>query len=374
MHRHQGQTPLDRIIREKIYQEGPISLSDYMSLCLGHPQFGYYISRDPLGVGGDFTTAPEISQIFGELIGAWLINAWQQMGAPSNFILLEFGPGRATLMADILRVAEKVPDFLEAMQLCLMETSSVLQKIQKNTLQKYASDINIKWIKTFKELSNEGPILCVGNEFLDALPVDQYTLTEAGWAKKYIKINKNGSFCFCDCYKKDHEKNVKNGHTKSLFDYMLGDVIEISDELNNFLNDLTIRLQKQGGAGLFIDYGTLHSEPGDTVQAIHDHQYSSIFASPGLNDITWHIRFGEIKNYALSKNLTVFGPVSQGSFLKALGIELRGSNLKQNASEAHRVAINKAINRLVAPDQMGNLFKVIAMTSHGTIDLEGFSS
>ncbi len=371
-----NETPLCKIIRDIIKAEGPMPLSTYMGLCLGHPEYGYYMTRDPFGKKGDFTTAPEISQMFGEMIGAWVVDTWHKMGAPAQFILFEMGPGRGTLMADILRVGHKVDGFEGAAQIHLMEMSPVLRKAQFKALSEYEPT----WHMTLESIASHDPslpIIAIGNEFLDALPVDQYTLTDTGWTQKSITIDKNGSFRIYDRAVINSVFFEKNSLQNTLFKPRLGDVVEVSHEQKRFMNDLIDIVLNQGGICLLIDYGFSNNGCGDTLQALKNHVYCDILETPGECDITYHVNFGNLAEQMMSKNMMVHGPVSQSTFLKTLGIEIRAEALRHSASEMNRPDIAQdvdvALVRLIDKDQMGDLFKVIAFSSDSTIQLAGFT-
>lgn len=371
-----SETPLTQIIRNKIKADGPMPLSTYMGLCLGHPEHGYYMTRDPFGKAGDFTTAPEISQMFGEMIGAWVVDTWQKIGAPEKFVLLEMGPGRGTLMEDILRVAWNVDGFRDAVQVHLMEMSPVLRKAQEKALIDYKPTWHMT-LESVASLEPSVPVIAIGNEFLDALPVDQYTLTDTGWAQKHINFNINGSFRIHDYPLVDSKAFEQNDLPNTLFKHSLGDVVEVSHEQKKIMSDLIDIIINQGGGCLLIDYGFSNNGCGDTLQAVKDHAYCDVLEMPGECDITYHINFSNLTEQIMAKNLMVHGPVSQSTFLKTLGIEMRAEALKQSASNMNRPdmsqSIEAALTRLIDKDQMGDLFKVIAFSSDSAIQLAGFS-
>lgn len=360
-------TPLAEIIRAEIAAHGDMPLSRYMELCLSHPVHGYYRARDPLGAAGDFTTAPEISQMFGELIGAWLVAAWQAMGAPRRFILLEAGPGRGTLMSDALRVAQKVSGFMASASVHLLETSPVLRQKQAVSLSAYLP----VWHDDLTTVPDDAPILFVGNEFLDALPVDQLKYTKSGWVQVCIGMSDNPAEPF-RYTAQNASQNLCDLIPRRVIPYRVGDIVEVSSILNQFLNDLYLRLKKQTGSALLIDYGYRHSDTGDSVQAVHKHQPVSIFFEPGEADLTVHVNFENVQNRALSAGLTAHGITTQGEFLRRMGIEYRAQALKQKASDAQARDIDSALHRLTAPEQMGDLFKVLAVSSDPSMILPGF--
>lgn len=364
-------TPLAKIIRQKIRENGAMPLSEYISLCLGHPEYGYYMSRDPFGKDGDFITAPEVSQMFGEVIGAWLIDTWQKMGSPKDVTLLEFGGGRGTLMSDVLRVAKNVPEFITAVHVQMIETSPVLRGLQEKSLEVHDLKNAPKWGSSIESVVSKFPVIAIGNEFLDALPVDQLTFTDAGWSKKFIELEKDDTFRIRQKLEYRGRHELENAIPNTLFKPKLGDIVEVSLEQRRFNNDLMKIVLNQGGIIIWIDYG-FKNGVGDTVQAVKKHSFSDIFDAPGENDITYHVNFADLAEQAMSKNLTVHGPVSQGEYLSRLGIKQRAEKLKQHATNVQRSDIDAALNRLVGKDQMGDLFKVISFSSDPNIDLAGF--
>lgn len=352
------------IVARRIAQEGPMSVGEYMALCLGHPSHGYYVTRDPFGVSGDFTTAPEISQMFGEMIGAWLAEAWRMLGSPSPFALIECGPGRGTLMQDALRATKGVPGFHDALRLHLMDISPVLKKAQGERL----ADFRPVWISSLDEVPGGMPVLLIGNEFLDALPIRQIRFAEGGWRERVVALNDDGTFCFgdgpCDQTLLDHVP-PQILHEES------GDVFEVSPVINHYIWQLSILLKKQKGAALFIDYGHAKSATGETLQAVRSHRFENVLEHPGECDLTAHVDFDNAARQA--KKAGVFsGPiVSQCDFLRTLGIEMRAAILKKNATEQQAREIDAALHRLLDKKQMGQLFKVMALC-HDNIRLAGF--
>ena len=364
------ETPLSAIIRQQIQQNGPMNLADYMTLCLAHPKYGYYMNQDPFGVEGDFITAPEIYQIFGELMGVWLADTWQQMGQPDPFILLECGAGRGTLMQDALRATKKVAGFHAAAQLVLLETSPFLIKEQAKRLGAY----DPQWISVLSELPQEYPVLVIGNEFLDALSVRQLKRSDTGWEEVCIGLNENDTICFCECKAPDW---VIEHIPPLLITSKQGDIVEVSMQQYNFIDDLLTILLNQGGSSLFVDYGFSHSVSGDTLQAVAKHQFCSILDNPGEVDITAHVNFSELSRWAMEKGLVVHDAISQSTFLRGLGAELRAEKLTAHASVQQAQEIKKALQRLIGEDtkggEMGSLFKVIAFSSDPTLNLAGFA-
>lgn len=346
------------IIRDEIRAHGPMSLADYMGLCLSHPEHGYYMTRDPLGAGGDFTTAPEVSQMFGEMIGAWLADIWMQMGSPPAFTLLECGPGRGTLMADIMRATKCVPGFHSAARIYLMEISPVLRAAQARALAAY----DPVWVTDMEEVPTEIPLLVVANEFLDALPVQQFSRTSEGFFERVIVIDDNNSLRLA----------WKKADSPPLFPLDEEGVFEASPILNQYMKSLCFSLKKQSGAVLLVDYGHVETACGETVQAMRFHRFENILTSPGECDLTAHVDFAHVGRIAASERLSVHGPVTQGAFLKALGIEARATMLGQGADVTQRDSLMVDLHRLIDTSQMGTLFKVIALCDDPRIIPAGF--
>lgn len=360
-----GSSPLTDIIKDRIRVQGFMDMGEYMALCLGHPQHGYYMTRDPFGRNGDFITAPEVSQMFGEMIGMWLADLWIKMGRPSEFILLEMGPGRGTLMEDILRTTKSLPGFHAAMKLHLMEMSPVLKAAQKQKLGIY----DPVWIDDLAALNSAIPVLVVANEFLDALPVRQLVRRGGAWWERVVAIDENDTFR--DAIKQMPGEliplmpdDILSGHEDGVF--------EASPVLNHIIKSVDILLKKQGGVALFLDYGHAHSAMGDTLQAMKDHAYTSIFDTPGSCDLTTHVDFENIARTAQSDDIIVHGPTTQGAFLKELGIEVRAERLLAGANAAQAEDLRSGMHRLIDTDQMGSLFKVIALTSDPNMEIAGF--
>ncbi len=338
-----------------------MDLGEYMALCLSHPQHGYYMTRDPFGVGGDFTTAPEISQLFGEMIGVWLADVWAQMGKPSEFILLECGPGRGTLMADILRATKKVSGFHEAAKVHLMEISPVLIESQRANLAGY----DTRWISDLTQLDSTSPVLVVANEFLDALPVRQLERKGADVFERVVSLLPDESLGIT--------LKPIDGSIAPYIRSVRGDgIIEISPVLNQFVRSVANLLKKQKGAALFIDYGHVKTGMGDTIQAVKSHRFESIFDTPGHADLTAHVDFENVQNIARAEGVATHGAVSQGGFLRSLGIEVRAQMLKLGLNEEKAEQLESGLNRLIDTEQMGMLFKVLALCDDPKITPAGF--
>ncbi|MGZ9096790.1 MAG: class I SAM-dependent methyltransferase [Micavibrio sp.] len=330
--------PCEARLKDMIVEGGPMDVGTFMNLAIGH----YYATRDPFGVKGDFTTAPEISQMFGEMIGAFLADAWIKMGSPSPVLLVEAGPGRGTLMADIMRATKNVPGFHGAAQIHLIEMSPVLMARQKDTLKDY----NVQWSENLDSLPDHCPVLFVANEFLDALPVRQFQFQDGAWFERLIGFE-GERFVFGLA---PLPYPLPGGEA--------GDVFEIGPLREDFVKQLAERIKAQSGVALLIDYGHDRHGPGDTLQAVKDHQYVDVLSHIGEADLTSHVDFESLA--AAAKDVAVYGPVGQGDFLKGLGIELRAARLNQPA-ELERLTV-----------QMGQLFRVMALCHDKKIQLAGF--
>lgn len=351
-------TPLEQIIRRRIAQSGPISVGDYMDMCLSHPQYGYYITRDPFGSAGDFTTAPEISQMFGELIGLWLAQVWSDQGSPSPFALVELGPGRGTLMADVLRATRSVPGFRSAGRIWLVETSPVLRARQAETLRPWGAPI---WTDSTAALP-DSPTFLIANEFFDALPIRQFVRSETGWREKMISVT---------------DGHLRWGLAPDLdmpdFDRLWpsttpGELVETSIATKAVAASLGGLIARNGGSALAIDYGAWHGT-GDTLQAVRSHKVVEPLTEPGNADLTAHVNFSQIAEAA--EPLKAWPLRSQGQFLTDLGIARRAAALSKIADNPNTIA--EAFHRLTGPSEMGTLFKVLCMTPADAPTPPGFS-
>ncbi|MFC3695008.1 class I SAM-dependent methyltransferase [Chenggangzhangella methanolivorans] len=343
-------TPLGREIAETIAAEGPMPVDRYMALCLSHPAYGYYATRDPFGRGGDFVTAPEISQMFGELIGLWAAEVWRQMGAPGRFALIELGPGRGTLMADMLRAAKAAPGFLEAAEIVLVETSPALREVQAKAL----SGRTTRWVQTVDDALGQTalPAIVVSNEFFDALPIRQFVRTGAGWRERLVGLNGEGRLAF--------------GLSPAPADLPLpdapeGSVREICPQALDVMTAVAIHLARHGGSMLAIDYGYAAGF-GDTLQAMKAHAFADPFATPGEADLTAHVDFGALAAAARAAGAAPMRLIDQSDLMERLGLGLRAEALSR-ASPTGREQIFAAARRLTdrSPRGMGALFKAFAV-------------
>jgi len=336
---------------QRIQREGPISVADYMQAVAS----AYYARGDVFGTDGDFITAPEISQTFGELIGLWCAVAWRNMGSPAAFQLVECGPGRGTLMKDLLRAATRVPGFGAAARLHLVEQSPALRAKQRATLDGH----DVTWHDTLESVP-PGAMILVGNEFLDALPIRQFEMTAHGWLERFVAADQAGQLSF----------TLQPGAPASAPPAKAGDIFETSPAIAAFIGEVAARLRRDGGAALFIDYGHATSAVGDTLQAVKRHKPCGVFDTPGEADLTAHVDFAAVR--AAAKDVKVWGPIAQGTWLARLGIKIRGLQLAKGKDAAAVQAIESGIRRLTAPDAMGALFKVMALTHPSLAMPEGF--
>ena len=346
-------TPLGKKLKRLIEANGPMSIADYMAHCLSDPEHGYYTTRDPFGAHGDFITAPEVSQMFGEIVGAWLIETWRLLKSPSPVNLVELGPGRGTLMADIIRVAAKAPDFSEAIKVHLVEISPALKSRQAETLAGAGREIS--WHASFSD-APKGPLLLIANEFFDALPIRQYVSSEGAWRECVVGLDADRKLMFGIGAGTTSVDGVVAQRTVE------GSVIEVCPAAGALMTEIARRIVDHGGAALIMDYGYNAPPIGDTLQAVRAHQYADPLDTPGEADLTAHVDFSALAKSARTAGASVHGPTNQGDFLVSLGLLERAGRLGRNADETARETLRLAVERLAGPDQMGTLFKTMAIT------------
>lgn len=335
-------TPLGRRLAAEIAEHGPIGVDRYMAECVA----AYYAGRDPFGRGGDFTTAPEISQMFGEIIGLWMADLWDRAGRPARVNLVELGPGRGTLMADLLRAARALPAFAEAIRVHFVETSPALRAAQAERVPGAA------WHDDLAEVPQGAPLLIVANEFFDALPIRQEVRVDSEWRERCIGISAD-AFVFTP----------------------EGDAIrETAPARAAYAGALAARIAADGGAALLIDYGYEGPAEGDSLQALTAHAAADPLAAPGEHDLTAHVDFTALAEAARAAGVQVSPLALQGPFLLALGIEARAERLSRGLDPEARHAIAGAMRRLTLPQAMGSLFKVLAFTHKGWPEPAGFGA
>jgi SAM-dependent MidA family methyltransferase len=353
-------TPLADKISALIGMHGPISVTDYFALCLADPEHGYYKTRDPFGRGGDFITAPEVSQLFGEMLGVFLIEAWQKHLRPHrNLRIAEIGPGRGTMMADILRTVRRIaPDLYDAASVHLVETSPSLRAVQQATLAAHGD--KIMWHDGFDELP-PGFLLLVANEFFDAVPIRQFVKTASGFRERLVGLDADGALAFVTGAGGVDPDLLPQGHRRA----PPGTIAEVAPARSAIMQMLCDRLFNGGGTALIIDYG--HTTPGfgDTLQAVLRHRFDPPLAHPGEADLTSHVDFSALAEVARARSVAVNGMMTQGEFLLGLGLLERAGALGSGKSPDDQAAIRTAVERLAGngSGQMGELFKVLAVSS-----------
>jgi SAM-dependent MidA family methyltransferase len=341
-------TKLAGLLKTRIAANGPITLADYMADCLLHPEYGYYSTRDPFGTDGDFTTAPEISQMFGELLGLALAQTWLEQGSPDSFVLSEPGPGRGTLMSDVLRATRGVAGFHEAAQITLVEASPVLRDIQLKTLAGHT----VNHVDNIGKLPT-GPLFLLANEFFDALPIRQFVMADDGWSETHVGlVDGELAFGLSDPAPLPALEMRRK-------DCRVGDLVETCAPATAIADEIGARIKAFGGAAIIIDYGDWRSL-GDTLQALRKHEFDTALAHPGEADLTAHVDF-EALSVAAIQHTAVSKMVPQGTLLERLGIRQRADVLAQGLSGDQLETHQKALHRLTDPTEMGTLFKAIAI-------------
>ena len=353
-------TALKEHLIKRIQATGPISLATYMAECLMHPEHGYYQKEKVFGAEGDFTTAPEVSQMFGEMVGLWLADRWIKMGKPQSFNLVEPGPGRGTLMADILRATSPVEDFQDALGVHFIEASKQLRALQAEKVPLAT------WHDNFSSIP-AAPTLIVANEFFDALPIHQYEKRNEKWSERLVGTDGSelgfmlgpcgGQFALVDDALKESPE---------------GSILETCPAALSIIGDMANHLNMHGGAALIIDYGYRRATSGDSFQAMKNHAYVDAFIEPGTADLTAHVNFEALKKAAQEKGLKGFGPTTQGLFLMAIGLGARAQVLAGSGDDAQQQKILTDLKRLTAPEEMGTLFKVLALQPHELAPPPGF--
>jgi SAM-dependent MidA family methyltransferase len=356
-------TPLARLIKESIARDGPMTVQTYMARCLWDEPFGYYRRQRIFGASGDFITAADISQVFGELIGVWAGVVWQNVfGAPASMTLAEYGPGRGTMMRDALRAARVVPGFVEAVRPYLIEASQTLSQVQAATLADFRS--RTAWGSKLDEFPP--PAIIFANEFLDSWPVAQWIKTPDGWRIRGVALSQTGELEFAaldgDCPHEAFEALLPGAPP--------GTVVE-TQRLDRLADALQSLMQRGPVVLLLIDYGHTVAAAGDTLQAVREHKYESPLASPGEADLTVHVNFYDLASTLHRAGLALDGPVTQAEFLSAIGIVERASRL-MSANPQRAGEIEAGVARLLAPNGMGSRFKVLAARSPDLPPLPGF--
>ena len=352
-------TPLAEKIKTLIRTNGPISVTDYFALCLADPEHGYYRTREPFGRHGDFITAPEISQLFGEMIGVFMVHAWQRHGSPASVRLVEIGPGRGTMMTDMLRVIKRIaPPLFEHMHVHLVETSERLRGVQRVTLEAYSTKIS--WHDSFEDVP-EGFTLIAANELFDAIPIRQFVRTATGFRERLVGLDANDDLTYA-------------AGIATLDPVLLpaplatipeGTIFELAPARQAVMQTLCERLRTSGGTALIIDYGHMVTGFGDTLQAVRNHDFDPPLDHPGEADLTSHVDFEDLAKVAVSMGVHLNGGLHQGDFLFGLGLAERSNALSKDKDHAEQRLISVAVDRLAGEGagKMGELFKVIAVSS-----------
>lgn len=350
--------PLVAIIRDEIAAGGPISVARYMALCLAHPRHGYYVTRDPLGAGGDFTTAPEISQMFGELLGLWAAQVWLDLGRPAPFRLVELGPGRGVLMADALRAARAAPGFHDAADVWLVEISPALRAEQAARVP------GARWAARLEDVA-PGPTILLANEFFDALPIRQFVRGGAVWRERLVGLDDRG---------------LRWGLGPPLTAGLPtqapeGAVLETCPAAQAIAGAIGARLRASGGAALIIDYGDAPAATGggDTLQAVARHSHVDPLGNPGGADLTAHVDFTALAAALRAGGARVAPPITQAELLERLGLAVRAQSLRL-ARPDRAAEIDAQAARLTDAAQMGTLFKALAAAGPGQPPLPGFAA
>lgn len=352
-------TALGEKIKAIIRANGPISVTDYFSLCLADPDHGYYRTREPFGRAGDFVTAPEISQLFGEMIGIFMVHAWQRHGTPANVQLVEIGPGRGTMMSDMLRVIQRLaPSLYEGLGAHLIETSERLRDIQQETLSPYG--VKVSWHTDFSALP-PGFTLLAANELFDAIPIRQFIRTATGFRERMVGLDINEELTFAAGVAGIDPAFLPDMPQK----LPLGTIFEIAPARQAVMSTICDRLSSHGGTAVAIDYGHMTTGFGDTLQAVRMHEYDSPLEHPGESDLTSHVDFQHLAETALAAGMHINGCVHQGDFLLGLGLLERAAALGRDQSDIVQRNLQIAVDRLAGAGEgkMGELFKVLAISS-----------
>ncbi len=348
---------LEEFIIEHIRETQPLSIAEYMHFALSHADHGYYMTRDPFGVQGDFITAPEISQMFGEMLGLWAAVVWQGMGSPEKVNLVELGPGRGTLMSDMLRAGSAAPGFGDAVQVHMVETSPPLKTLQQQALEEIDLAHPAQWHGAFDDVP-DGPVIVIANEFFDALPIEQYFHAGDYWCPRVVDIKPDGDgLCFVLLPPFDAPELPPG-----LLDVPPDTMVEVCPAGLDIVENVARRIVAQGGAALIIDYGHGESGTGDTLQAVKGHDHHHPLVDPGEADLTAHVDFGALGQRVFASGARAQGVVGQGAFLNRLGLRERADSLMAQATPEQVEDITGAVKRLTDATEMGELFKVMAIT------------
>ncbi|HEY5347505.1 MAG TPA: class I SAM-dependent methyltransferase [Rhizomicrobium sp.] len=355
---------LESRIKALIAAQGPISVAQFMTQALHDPKGGYYATRDPFGSGGDFVTAPEVSQMFGEMLGLWCIQVWHDQGRPKNARLVELGPGRGTLMSDVLRTLRSMPEFFENLEVVLVEASPVLQKIQQDKLKD--SGTAPGWRNRFDETLSDRPLFLLANEFFDALPIRQFVKTQRGWCERMVTLSE-GRLVFALAPTPTPSALIPADRMEA----PEGGVYESAPAATALAEEIAAIIARQGGGALITDYGFAAPGFGETLQAVASHSFADVLEEPGESDLSAHVDFAALAQAAKHGGACVFGPQNQGDFLVDVGIARRAEKLMAT-NPAAATTLVAGVERLIAPDQMGTLFKAVALMPDAAPKPPGF--
>ncbi|MCP4382066.1 MAG: class I SAM-dependent methyltransferase [Hyphomicrobiales bacterium] len=350
-------TQLAEKLADRIRANGPITVADYMAACLGDREHGYYLHREPFGRRGDFVTAPEVSQMFGELVGIWTVLTWEAMGRPKPFALAELGPGRGSLMVDLLRASRVRPAFEAAAQVHLVETSPRLRAEQRSVLSDFRAAA--EWHDSVDSLPAEA-LIVIANEFFDALPIRQHIRVSGGWSERMVGLDDSGRLAFglrptaAPPINADGDLIVADGG-----------IVETSSAAPAIIHTIAERLAAHGGAALIIDYGYQGPAAADTLQAVRRHRYDDPLAAPGEADLTAHVDFTVLSKTAEAAGAAPRPLIEQGAFLGGMGLASRAASLAMGKTADVQDALRSAADQLAGPDAMGTLFKVLALSQPG---------
>jgi NADH dehydrogenase [ubiquinone] 1 alpha subcomplex assembly factor 7 len=346
-----------------IEANGPIDVAQFMTMCLHDPKDGAYASRSPIGAGGDYVTSPEISQVFGEMCGLWVVQSWHNQGRPARPLLVELGPGRGTMMKDALRaISAAARKFLADAEIVLVEASPALRELQEKTLTD--APAKISWVGNFNEIAVERPLYLLANEFFDCLPIRQFVKKDGRWFEKMMTVkDKALTLALAPVPVRVLPAGFEAAPE--------GGVCESCPAATALAQDIGHKLAAYGGTALVIDYGYAVPEFRDTLQAVKRHKYADVLSAPGSCDLSAHVDFGALAAAAKKGGAATFGPREQGDFLADIGIEVRVQKLiMANAKQAQTIV--GSVRRLIAPKEMGALFKVLALTPASAPKPPGF--
>lgn len=353
-------------IRQLITEKGSISIAKFMEVAMYDKHHGYYINSNPIGKDGDFITAPEISQLFGEMIGIHCVEKWIRMGKPAKFNLVELGPGKGTLMMDCLRATKHLSDFFQALNVHLVDTNQTLIELQKQTLKGY----KVSWHNDISTIPTNLPLIIIANEFFDCLPINRYIKNQGRWYEQHVSIIPRAEeFCLTQIpTDSTFSESLSLEHPNSKH----GAIVEICYPAVKIMQQLASIFKKTPGSILIIDYGydydpLVRKSYHGSLQAVKDHKFHPIFSNISRTDLTAHVDFFALKMTASTNFCKTLGTITQREFLQNLGINIRAANLKKNATLPQRIEIDSGLDRLINPSQMGNLFKVLEVFSNHLI-------